>query len=189
MSEWTLDDFEKAHQPARATARVGFRQDLWDRHARLEAELVAAVRADTTENRDPQAPAVAEALAALEAEIDANEKLFTFASIGRQRWTKLLAEHPPSAEHRELGSDHDPETFPPAAVAASAVDPILSIETASVMFNELNISQWNRLWSACLAANLGGGESPKSAVATAVLKRREPSSTTAPPEESLAASS
>lgn len=189
MSEWTLDDFAKAHKPARATARVGFRQDLWDRHARLEAELVAAVRGDTSENRDPEAPAIAEAIETLEAEIAVNEKLFTFASIGRQAWTKLLAEHAPSAEHREMGSDHNPETFPPAAVAASAVEPLLSLKTATAMFDELNISQWNRLWSACLAANLGGGESPKSAVATAVLRRPEPSSTTAPPEGSLEASS
>lgn len=189
MAEWTLEDFAKAHKPARATARVGFRQDLWDRHAALEADLAAAIRDDTSENRDPEAPAVAEAIEALEAEIVAGEVPFVFQSIGRQAWTKLLAEHPPTDEHRDLGSDHNPETFPPAALAASSVEPKMSVETATGMFDELNLSQWNRLWSAVLTANLGGGESPKSVMATVVRQRLAPSSTTAAPEESLAASS
>lgn len=189
MAEWTLDDFAAAHKPARATARVGFRQDLWDRHARLEAELSDAIRGDSTENRDPLAPGVVDQIEALEAEIRAGEQEFTFESIGRQAWTKLLAEHPPSAEHRDLGSDHNPETFPPAAVAASSAEPKVSVETATEMFNRLNIAQWTRIWSAVLTANLGGGESPKSVMATVVRQRLEPSSTTAVPEGSLEASS
>lgn len=189
MAEWTLDDFAKAHKPARATARVCLRQDLWERHAALDAELAQAIRDDTSENRDPQAPAVAKAIEELEAEIAASEQSFTFASIGKQAWTKLLALHLPSDEQREQGLDHDPATFPAAAVAASAVEPTMSVETAQAMDKALNIAQWNRLWSAVLTANLGGGESPKSAMATVVRQRLVPSSTTAAPEESLAASS
>lgn len=186
MSEWTLDDFAKAHKPARATARVGFRQDLWDEHARLEAELVEALQDDSL---DSPAAVVAERVKALEAEIEEGEAAFTVQSIGRQAWTKLLGEHPPTDEHKALGSDHNPETFPPAALAASAVEPKLSVETAQAMFDELNIAQWNRLWNAVLTANIGGGDGPKSALATAVAQRSVPSSTTASLEESPAPSS
>jgi hypothetical protein len=189
MAEWTLEDFAKAHKPARATARVGFRQDLWDRHARLEAELAQAIREDSTQNRDPEAPAVADELKALEAQIEAGEQAFTFQSIGKAKWTALIAEHPPLPEHKDMGSDHNPDTFPPAAMAACAVEPTMTVETAQAMADALNVSQWNRLWSAVLTANLGGGEAPKSAMATVVQQRLAPSSTTAVPEESLAASS
>lgn len=185
-SEWTLDDFAKAHKPARATARVGFRQDLWDDHARLEAEMVAALRDDSLESGEQD---LAEQVQALEAQMAESEQSFTFQSVGRQAWTKLLAEHPPSPEHREMGSDHNPETFPPAALALSAADPVITLETATAMFDTLNIAQWNRLWNAVLTANIGGGEAPKSAVATAVRRLLAPSSTTAAPEASLEASS
>jgi hypothetical protein len=74
-------------------------------------------------------------------------------------------------------------------MAASAVEPTMTVETADGMNGRLNIAQWNRLWNAVLTANLGGGESPKSALATVVAQRLGRSSTTAPLEGSLAASS
>jgi hypothetical protein len=187
--EWTLDDFAREHRPAQATARVCFRQDLWNRHAALDAELSKAITTDSTENRDPESPALAAALQELEAEIEASEKAFVFESIGKRRWFALLAEHPPTPEQREEGNDHNPATFPQAAMAACAIDPTMTVETAEAMADRLNLSQWNRLWAAVLTANLAGGEAPKSALATVVAQQLGRFSTTAPPAESLEASS
>lgn len=187
--EWTLEDFRTAHKPTRAVARVCLRQDLFAEHARLDVELHRASAADATENRDPIAHELAAQVQALEEEIAASEVEFVFQSIGQQAWIDLLSEHPPSDEHKELGIDHDPGTFPIAAVAASSVDPVIPPEVAAAMYADLNLSQWNRLWAACLAANAGGGSAPKSALATVIRRRPEPSSTTAVPEGSLEASS
>lgn len=183
MAEFTLEDFGKAHEPARATARVGFRRDLFDRHAQLEAELVKACQDPTLES---SAEPISAQILALQDEMVAAEHEFTFKSIGRRAWVKLLAEHPPRPDDK---TDHNPETFPPAALAASAVEPTLSVETAAEMMGELNLGQWDRLWNACLTANIGGGDGPKSAVATAVARLYEQSLTTADLAASPSASS
>lgn len=192
MAEGDLGAFLDELQPVRATARISARADLVARHEELEAALVDALRNDQAAGGigDPQAaPAIAEQLVALEAEIEGSARTFTFEAIGNRAWLDLIAEHPPSAEQRDEGLDHDPSTFPRAAILASCVEPRLSAEQVEVLENRLNLAQWRQLWQACLAANIGNDSSPKSLAATAVLRRSGASSTTAPLEGSLAASS
>lgn len=187
--EWTLEDFRTAHKPTRSVARVCFRQDLFAEHAQLDVDLHRATAEDAKENRDPRAPAIAERIAELEELMAASETEFVFEAIGQQAWMALIAEHPPSLEDKDRGIDHNPATFPIAAISASAVDPKIPLEVAEAMFAELNLAQWQHLWSACLKANLGGGEAPKSGLATVIRRLPDPSSTTAVPEGSLEASS
>jgi hypothetical protein len=113
-----------------ATARVLIRQDLLARHEELDAELQAAIASDGMHNRTPRAPALAAELEALEAEVEAAKVEFRFRSIGKRAWADLLAAHPPTREQKKADPrvDHNPDTFPAAAIAASCVDPVLTLD-------------------------------------------------------------
>lgn len=147
--------------------RVLLRQDMLAEHARMDAELMAELAIDQRENRDPVGPGLAKRLVAYEAEIEAAKRAFTFRAIGKRAWADLLAKHPPTKEQMKLNSrmDHNPLTFPVLAVAASCVDPVMSVEQVTALESALNISVFDQLWMACVEANVGGGDSPKSLVA------------------------
>lgn len=193
MPERSLADIlAEAEDPAYvrvATAKVLLRQDLVARHAELEAELAAAIVLDARTNEPDQAPAIAEQLEALQAEMEAAKVEFRFRNIGRKAWADLLAAHPPTKEQlqaakdpgsRMKGIDHNPDTFPVAAIAASCSEPAGMDEDAvrrlEAVFTD---SQFTVLWSACVDANLGGVEVPKSLAAGRILQVNGQSANTA----------
>lgn len=182
----TIDELRARHRPRRVEARILLDANVLDEHARLEQALQAALGDPSVATR---APELAEQLAALEARIDAGDETFTFEALGRQVWLSLIAEHPPTADQRAEGYDYDPTTFPAAAIAASCVSHQLDLDDAMWLANTLDLAEYAKVWQACLTANLGVADRPKSATATALRLMSERSSTTSHPEESLAASS
>lgn len=173
-----------------ATVRVLLHQELEARHRALELELVAAIDEDARLNRDPVAPDVAQKIRDLEVELDAAKVPFTFRAIGKRAWADLLAAHAPTPEQRQTGrAEFNPETFPAAAIAASAIDPEISPPAAARLEAALNSSQFDLLWGAVLDVNIGGLQSPKSVVAGRIRRPNGASVTTAAHEGSLAASS
>lgn len=175
------------------TARVLLRQDLLAEHDRLDAQLAAVIADDARLNRIPAAPGLAERIEELEAEIDAAKVEFRFRSVGKRTWANLLAKHPPTKDQKrsEPGLDHNPETFPVAAIAASCFDPELTVRDVERLERALNSSQFGLLWAKCVDANVGGVSDPKS-VAAGLIRRANglsASSATAAVEPSLAASS
>lgn len=175
-------------KPRTAEARVlRPRPDLRVRHAELEAELQAAMLADHNENREPQAPVIAQQITDLEAEIEAAEvTVFRFKSLGTRGWHDLLAKHPPTKEQKRLvpNSDYNPATFPAVAVAASSEAPKLTLAQARALESQLDLTEFDKLWQAVLAANVGGDGLPKSILAGTILRRSDRSGITVSPEES-----
>lgn len=103
----------------------------------------------------------------LRAEIADAQVEFVFRSLPRLRWTELLGKHPPKEAHRLAGADHNPETFPRAAVAASLVSPRGETDADTErlvrrIFEEWPIGETERLWKTCLSANHGVSQVPKS---------------------------
>lgn len=178
-----VDDWLDGYQPRVAEARVTVRYDLIDEHQRLELKLAEA--GDNAERRR-----LAEKIVALEAEVADSDKVFKFGDIGG-RWLALIGEHPPTKEQLEAdGSlDHNPETFPVAAIAASSSDPELTVRQVERLREKLRLVEWQKLWAATLEANLGVASAPKSLLAGAVLRRNGVSATTPAPAASPAASS
>ncbi len=90
---------------------------------------------------------------------------FTFRSISRKKLDAILEEHQPSkrqkAEAEEKGEDlnFDPETFPPALIAATCVDPELTIEEAEEIWESEDWTQGEllSLLGGAMAANQRGG--------------------------------
>lgn len=115
-------------------------------------------------------------VAALSKKVESKTRTFTFRSIGRREWRKLSSEHPPSDEQRALEPDldHNPDTFPPAAIAASCIEPKLTLDDAAWLCDELPDGEFWRIWQAVLSANLIGGDAKKAvATAAAVLSEKK----------------
>lgn len=185
----TMDEIEEilAEITARTvTARVLLRQDLLDRHAELSAELDAALAADRSEQSmegGMRAPAVAQAVVDFEAELEAAKREFVFKGIGKRSWSDLLRQHPPTKEQLKANAriDHNPETFPAAAVAVSCSSPRMTLDQARALEERLDLTQWAQIWQACLSANLGEATLPKSQVAGGILRASGASASTAAP--------
>lgn len=174
-----------------ATVRILLQQSLVARHAELEARLIDALNGDERELRDPVAPDIAREIADLEAELDAARVPFTVRAVSRKQWADLMAANPPTQQQREKspGIDHNPETFPIAAIAASSVEPVMSVADVRRLEDALNHTQFQLLWQATLDVNVGGVGLPKSRTAGLILHRSGGSVATAAHEGSLAASS
>jgi hypothetical protein len=103
------------------------------------------------------------------------------------QWANLMVKHPPTKEQRKENPrlDHNPETFPLAAMAASCVEPSgATVES----FQRLDASGvpsavFDELWVTCLDANLGAGI-PKSAAAGVIRRLSGRSATTPAPAAS-----
>jgi len=165
---------------------VPLRGDLADEHDRLGEQLRREKEADEAENRIPVAPQTAERMQEVEAEARASEATFSFRSVGRGAYRQLVSKHPASAaaedvtaaaEKAGVGLLWNPDTFPPALLAASC----LRIETAAGEVVDIATVDWmqlwqewssgvtERLWRACQAANAGVGDAPKSVAASATI--------------------
>ena len=179
-----------------ATVRMLLRQDLARQHADLEAELLAAKSGDDNENRTPQAPAIAQRIVALEAEMEAAKVTFTFRAVGRRDWVNLIAAHPPTKAQiktlsdaspdplKRMALEFNPDTFPVAAIAAASIDPEMSVEDVQRLEAALSDAQWSQLWAKAIEVNLGASDPKASRVAGLILRLSEQSETTAAPEES-----
>jgi hypothetical protein len=116
--------------------------------------------------------------------MDEAATVFVMRSVSRDVWADLLAKHPPSKEERRAGHDHDPRTFPVAAVAACTKEPEMTEDQAKQLAGVLAAGEWNKLWVAALSLNVTETPNPKLAAATAILQVNGRSSTTSDLEES-----
>jgi len=183
VTDFDVDTWLDDYQPHTVEARICTRFDLIDQHTRLERDLVAA----TT---DAKRKTLARKIVKVEAEIEAVEKVFTFADIGG-RWLDLIGKHPPTVDQLAADKklDHNPETFPVAVLAECSVTPKLTVDQVRKLRDKLQFVQWQKLWAAVLEANLGMATAPKSLLAGVVLRQNGGSATTPAPEGSPAASS
>lgn len=181
-----------AFRPHRRSVDLIADGGLEDELLRLEEQLAKAREADEREDGDaataPQAPVIAEQILALQEQAKDSTVTFVFESIGRKKWTDLEASHPPSQKQLEVAEEQDlprppynPDTFCVAAMAESLVEPSGVTEDLLAEWEKsFTAGQWNRLWNACLIANLGVGDVGESVAAYAVAKR----STTRRPHQS-----
>lgn len=155
-----------------AVARILLRKDLLDAHEALEGELSQAIADDRITNREPVAPEVARRLRALEDEIEATKVPFKFRQVGHKAWADLMARHPPTRKQLEQtkGLDHNPATFPVAALAASCVEPEMTEDHVRRLEAAIDESQFATLWGTCLKVNVGAGDSPNSQAAGVILR-------------------
>lgn len=172
---------------AERTVEVCVRGDLAEKVRQLHDELAAAIMYDADHNEPPTSTEVHARIEEAKAEADAATVTFKVQAIPATEWRRLVSEHPPADDDLD-GWRWDLETFPPAALAAACVDPVMDEVQADRLAEALSNAQWEKLFGAVLAVNLAD-DVPKFAGGIEGLLTSAPSSTTAPDTESLTASS
>jgi hypothetical protein len=137
-----------------------------------------------------EAPPLAQRVLDLEAEADASTVTFRIRAVSAMAWRRLIEAHPPiTPAEREEGWNWHAETFAPAVIAASCIDPAMSVEQATELGDRLSDGQFSKLFALVLTVNSGDDLIPKSGIGTDETPSTESSSTTAPDGASPEASS
>ena len=126
-----------------------------------------------------------EARDALAAEIEDSVQVFRLQATPLPDWLALQGEHPPTEEERAAGEFAHPDTWEPAAVAACAVDPTMTVEQAARMRGLVAAAEWAQLRDAVIRLHTGGA-GPKSRLLSALRRASVVSSDTPPSTGSLA---
>jgi len=194
-------ELKKTRRNTVRSVRMTLRGDLLDEVALLEEQMRREAEIDERENRTPVAPGIARKIQELEAEARKSEVLFKFEGRGSGEYALMQAQHPATPEvKKRLGIAADaelefsPETFPPALMAASCLEPAElagNVEEWTEIHQTWSNGQVMRLWATCMAANAMVSDSPKSDRASEILRQvaSESSSTTALRSVSRTASS
>ncbi len=134
--------------------------------AELRAQVTLAEQFDRKHNEDDTAPKVQDRLDQLVEDARDTEITFTFKAIGRLPYDELVGDpaNAPTEAQKKEGAQFNPDTFPPALVAAAAVDPKITLEEAVEIFGD---SEWNgaelqKLFFAALEVNTETGDIPLS---------------------------
>jgi len=79
--------------------------------------------------------------ATVEVTVDGGKATMLFRALGAKAYDDLLAEHPPTKKDKEDGGVWNGDTFPPALIAASSMDPKISVEEATEVWTS---PDWSR---------------------------------------------
>lgn len=135
-------------------------RERYDRAVRAVAQAKGRLN-----NADALAEAEAELAAATEAVQSATVllRLRALPRLGEGSFAALKAEHPPQDKDHEQQRDYQQnpkaravwhtDTFAPALVAASLIEPEMTLEQAAEEAREMNEGEWAELYGAALAVN------------------------------------
>lgn len=176
-------DLIAAARPRTKRVQVCTSGDLVARHEELIEQLRSVGKSDSLSG-DPEADRILDELDEVERLQEAASRVVVVSSIGRQAWADLLREHPPRPQDK--GLDHNPDTFPLAAVAASCGVPVELVEGFADE-GKTPVGEWRKLWDAAVLVNVGDMPHPKvPASLTALVRPNGRSSTTSASTGSLA---
>lgn len=112
----------------------------------------------TTEQRDAYENAMQE----WRDRMDEDSTIIILQGIGRLQYGRILEEHPATpeqvktAEERKIQPpDYNPETFAPAIIQASLVEPELTLEQVTELFDTWNQGEMMRVFFAAIEVNTG----------------------------------
>lgn len=139
-------DHLKSKQRLERTVKVYLDQDAVD-------EYESALRGVETAPTDRKA-AADQRLAEAQAKLDETTVTLRFQQIGRKTYDALLREHPPrDNDPDDKDAPYHSETFAPALVAASCVEPKMTEEQVVELFEEWNTSELMDLFMAAMEVN------------------------------------
>jgi hypothetical protein len=154
---------------------VCFDRRLLGELARARAELEDLPREEGTNRKTDRHDELEAEVAALEEQVKAKTRKLVFEGIGWGPWRRLLSDHPPQADQAEVFKKaveyrHLPheltslavnsETFWPAAIARCCVDPRITPEEATRLFDEPPPGVIDRIVAAVMEVNTAGGRDP-----------------------------
>lgn len=134
------------------TVQICLRGDLVADHEAAERELEQAQRSAANSLAGNGAAAIADRIEALEAEMREHTYDFRLRALPRSEFRSLQVAHPPrEGEKLDTGFGVNSETFFPALIRATVIDPelsdtdwseLLDTRLTDFQFNELALSAW-----------------------------------------------
>lgn len=165
-----FDTINARRKPREATTYIVLDHDLVARVDELERDIRLAERVDQKENRTPQAPKLQAELERLEREIHEAAVPFRFRALPRKEYRTLLEDHKDESGQKRWNT----ETFPPALIAACAVDPELTLEQATTVWDEWDENQTATLFHAAYMVNEGESKVPFTGRSSGATPDSEP---------------
>ncbi len=163
----SIEDILAEATPRERTVKVCIRGDLAGRMEELQEQL-----AQTSTDWEPSdlsevhpGRAIVEEMKALREQVKAAEVPFTLRYIGDKAYSDLMAAHPDKDDTQAFNS----ETFPRALIAASCVDPVMSEEQATQLFEKINEGEIKKLFDAAWDVHNSSEMVPFSLLASALL--------------------
>lgn len=149
----------RAKKPVRAEYRVHLSDEPIRvlREARGELDRAESLLADSKTDvvLDYAREQVAQAREHVEkarAEAEADSVLMLFDGISRDDFNALVDAHPPAEDDEKKGRDYNPDTFPPALIAATCVDPGFdSPEEVLGVIGDWNMTEREALFTAAMS--------------------------------------
>ena len=146
----TIEEIRRLKRPNERSVSLVLDPEVSRNLKELERSYLREKRIDDRENRNPKAPAIAKAIEQLKD--SAEEITFTFRDIGRKRFDAMIDEHPPTKEEKEQNFQFHPDTFAPALLAATAVEPTMTPAEAQAIYDEWGQGEVNALFMTAIAA-------------------------------------
>jgi hypothetical protein len=157
----------KQARPREQTVPVCVRGDLSGEVERLSSELARVSEdwepADLTEEHPGRV--LAAEMRKVREQARAAEVPFRLRYIGDRAYSDLLAAHPSEDPQEAFNSD----TFPRALIAACCVDPVMTEEHCTELFEVISQGEIKRLFDAAWDVHNGAGIVPFSLAASALL--------------------
>ncbi|MEU5946315.1 hypothetical protein ABZ793_12225 [Micromonospora sp. NPDC047465] len=149
------------------------RADLVAEWKRLAQQLTEAKARDAADPRlaGGATAALVERMEALRGQVEESTVEFRLRALPRKRWNELADAHPPRQKDGKVHPDDvalgvNIETFLPALVRASTVEPKLKDKTWAALLDAegelLGEQQWRRLWKSCWNLNVADVNVPFS---------------------------
>lgn len=151
----TFDHLRSKKKPLVRTTYVVLDPDMVERFEEARTAVDVAQIRSNSDPKDAQRKldlqAAKDAFEALRMELEETDAVVkvTFRGIGRKTYDDLIQDHPPTLEqlakakkdgHSDLAFNLD--TFPPAIVAASMVEPTLTLEQVQEIWDS---DEWNQV--------------------------------------------
>lgn len=173
-----VDELIARAKPRETTAQVCLAGDLNARHEQLTRELAAASDSawipDSLSAENPRL-ATAEQITAIEREMAEQLHTFRFRALPQSKFRELQRAHPARDDAAPREALFNADTFPSALIAACCVDPEFpSVAKVQELFDRLGQGAFDTAFSAAWLANTGGGDVPKSVLASATIRSSAP---------------
>ena len=162
----SIEDILAEATPRERTVKVCIRGDLAGRAEQLQEDL-----AQVSSDWEPEALTdvhpgreLAVQLKEVREQIKAAERPFTLRYIGDKAYSDLMAAHPSKDDSQAF----DSESFPRALIAASCVDPVMTEEQVTQLFEVINEGEIKKLFDAAWDVHNSSEMVPFSLLASAL---------------------
>lgn len=162
-----FSDFKQKFRPREKVVQVAMAGDLLAEHEVLSEELDEVLATARTSLADGgRAAELAARITDLEVQIDASRVPVRFRGMGRNLYKELERKHPDPDNDGVWNT----ETFPPALIAACAVDPKMTPEQVNELLTLVTEGEYQRLFQGAYMACNDANDVPFNGRASSVTK-------------------